>query len=396
MDGMVGFGPVKGVATGLMLLGLGASANAQDSANTKLKSVLLLDKSQFGANGHMESRRDLIAALRKLSTAKGFALDIIGQNDNTINTKFTDANLKNHQVVIFSNNDGVDEQITGNARAAFEKYVNEGGGFMPIHAASAFCEGWTWFDNALVQKFYGPHGNNQPSVDIQHDAEGTKTGTETAGIFKGLTPPLQFLDEYYAFQRNPRGGTGVSILVTIKESSSNKPLEGAMGADHPVIWAKTVGKGRVVHNSMGHSWSFNNVYTAKNEYLTNLLYGMLRYTAGDFIGCMDDGYEEFNPDATSSDQEACKTPIVVSISSNNVDSREVAFSKLLSNKSIQVDVHAQGHHQVALVDMAGKVVQNQEGNGPQSYSLQAPAKSGFYLIKVDAGGKRHSQRITIL
>lgn len=396
MNSMVGFRYAKGISAGVALLVLAVSANAQDSTRTKLKSVLLLDKSAFGATGHMESRRDLVAALRKLSTEHGFALDIIGQGDNTINTKFTDANLKNHQVVIFSNNDGVHTQVSGNARAAFEKYVNEGGGFMAIHAASAFVENWSWFDQALVQKFFGPHGDNQPSIDLKHDSEGTKTGTETAGIFKGLTPPLQFLDEYYSFDRSPRGVTGVTVLVTVDESSSNKAVKGPMGADHPVIWAKAVGKGRVVHNSMGHSWSHNNVYAAKNEYFTKLLYGMLRYTAGDFIGCMDDEYYEFNPDATANDPTACVEKIPVSFIANNLDSREVAFSKLLSNKSVQVAVHAEGQHQVALVDMAGKVVQNHSGNGPQSYSLQAPAKSGFYLIKVNAGGKRHSKRITIL
>jgi type 1 glutamine amidotransferase len=101
--------------------------------------------------------------------------------------------------------------------------------------------------------------------------------------------------------------------VTIDERTSNKVLDGAMGDDHPVIWAKTVGKGRVVQNSMGHSWTFNNVYTANNEYLTKLLYGMLGYAAGGFLGCTDKGFEEFNPDATKNDPEACITPVVARV-----------------------------------------------------------------------------------
>jgi type 1 glutamine amidotransferase len=386
----------KACIAGVTLTSLVNVSYGQAPANTKLKSILLLDKSAFGANGHKESRVDLIAALQKMGTEKGFTVDIIGQNDNTVNTKFTDANLAKHQVVLFSNNDGVDDQITGNARVSFEKYVNEGGGFMPIHAASAFCDGWSWFDQALVQKFYGPHGSNQPSVDVVHDVDGIKEGTETAGIFKGLTAPLQFLDEYYAFRSSPRSTNGVTVLVNIKESSANKALEGAMGNDHPVIWAKTMGKGRVVHNSMGHSWSHNNVYTAKSEYFSKLMYGMLRYAAGDFIGCMDNKDMNYNPDATKNDATACQGVGLSRVTINNSDSRNFKLAQVQKNGSLGIEITASGNHNVGIYDMSGKAVQTLNGMGPKAYSLSTPKKSGFYMVKVNSNGNVHTQKITVL
>lgn len=38
----------------------------------------------------------------------------------------------------------------------------------------------------------------------------------------------------------------MAILVTVDEKSFTQPVNGPMGADHPVIWAKQEGQGRVV------------------------------------------------------------------------------------------------------------------------------------------------------
>src|SRR3954469_10034306 len=89
------------------LLAGAAGGNAQAPANTKLKSILVLDKSEKGANGHLESRRDLNATLASLATKYGFTVTTIGQNDlaSKITTEFTAAGLSKYQVVLFSNND---------------------------------------------------------------------------------------------------------------------------------------------------------------------------------------------------------------------------------------------------------------------------------------------------
>src|SRR4051794_19848218 len=89
------------------LLGVAVGANAQAPAKTNLKKILVLDKSQGGANGHMESRRDLNAALKELAADKGFTITFIGQNDpaSKISSEFSAASLATYQAVIFSNND---------------------------------------------------------------------------------------------------------------------------------------------------------------------------------------------------------------------------------------------------------------------------------------------------
>jgi type 1 glutamine amidotransferase len=373
-------------------------ANAQAPANTKLKAVLILDKSQGGAEGHKESRRDLNAALAQLATKYGFTVTTIGQNDaaSKITTEFSQTGLAKYQAVIFSNNDGADKQLDASSKAAFENWVKAGGGFIPIHAASAFITDWPWLTGVLVQSFYSPHGNNKPKADVSHDAEGTKDGTETKGIFKGLTAPLAFLDEYYSFQATPRGKTGVTILATVDEKSYTQPVNGPMGSDHPVIWAKVEGKGRVVHQSMGHSWTENNVYTAANSYLANLLYGEMRYAAGDFIGCTDNKYNEYSADVTKSDPNACKTPASSRISVSGNGYGTPVISEVQGRQLIDVNFYGAQSHEVAVVDMAGKVVDRRFGKGPAQYSLATPKKSGIYLVKAKVGKTTSTQRITVL
>jgi type 1 glutamine amidotransferase len=391
------YGKVGGLAAAA-ILGSAICANAQAPVNTKLKSILILDKSQGGASGHLESRRDLNAALALLAPKYGFTVTTIGQNDpaSKITTEFSATGLAKYQVVLFSNNDGVDAQLDAASKTNFETWVKAGGGFIPIHAASAFISNWPWLTGVLVQSFYGPHGNNQPKANLAHDADGIKDGTETKGIFKGLTAPLAFLDEYYSFQRSPRGTAGVTVLTTVDEKTYSQPVNGPMGTDHPVNWAKVEGKGRVVHMSMGHSWSSNNVYTAANSYLTNFLYGELRYAAGDFLGCMDTKYKEYSPDVTKSDSTACKTLGTTSISVNKSNNGFPVISQMQGKEQIDVNFAAQGAHEVAILDVSGKVMDRRIGNGPAQYSLATPKRAGIYLVKAKAGKSVSTQRITVM
>jgi type 1 glutamine amidotransferase len=378
------------------VLGGAIGGFADAPAKSKLKKILVLDKSEGGANGHLESRRDLNQALKELAADKGFAITTIGQSDDAsrISSEFSTASLSAYQAVLFSNNDGADKQLDAASKANFEAYVKNGGGFIPIHAASAYITNWPWLSSALVQSFFGPHGYNMPTANVAHDAQGTKDGTETKGIFKGLTAPLAFLDEYYSFQSTPRGAAGVTVLLTVDEKSYSQPVFGPMGSDHPVVWSKTEGKGRVVHLSMGHSWSSNNVYAAKNGYLKQFLYGSLRYAAGDFTGCTNPAYLDYNPDATKSDPAACLTPAGVRIPGGEGGSRAPIIAR--AGGGIDVDVHAEGVHEISVRDVSGKVVDRRSGSGPRQYHLAVPGKSGFYLVKAKAGGEEAMARVTVL
>jgi uncharacterized protein len=261
-----------------------AQAQTPLPTQTQLKKILVLNKSQGGTGMYLESRHDMMRALASLASTYRFEIDSISQNDGweKIATSFSASNLVQYQAVLFAYNDGVDIQLDSVCKLNVENYVNQGGSLMAINSASAFVSNWTWYTESLVQSFYGPHAKNQPQIGLVHDSEGLAAESETSEIFQGLTAPKRFVDAFFGFRATPRGIPGVTILVTIDESTSTKTIDAPMGADHPVVWVKSVGKGKVIHNSLGHSWSTSNVYTQADGYLTKLTWGFLRYAAGDF------------------------------------------------------------------------------------------------------------------
>jgi type 1 glutamine amidotransferase len=372
---------------------------AQAPFATHLKKVLVLDKSQGGANGHLESRRDFNQAMAALAADRGFQVVTIGQNDSAavVDRAFSATSLAQYQVVLFSSNDGVDQQMGAAAKASFEAYVRGGGGFIAVHAASAFIFNWPFMTEALVQVFYGPFAWNSTTAKPVQDSDGLREGSETRGIFRGLEVPAKFMDEFYSFRASPRGTAGVTILLTVDEKTFSQTLNGPMGDDHPVVWAKSVGKGRVVSNSLGHSSSTNNTYTEEKGYLKSLLYGMLRYAAGDFTGCTDNGYKEYNPDATRSDTAACRTPTDADpISLRLPEAGILWIMPRQAGDPIRVDFTSRGNHEVTLLDLAGKAVAGRTGTGPARYSLSAPKSRGVYVLKAKAGGKTVTRRVTVL
>jgi len=54
--------------------------------------------------------------------------------------------------------------------------------------------------------------------------------------------------EWYNFTGTPRGRA--RVLATVDESTY---AGGKMGADHPVTWCRTVGKGRMWYTALGHT-----------------------------------------------------------------------------------------------------------------------------------------------
>jgi len=96
-----------------------------------------------------------------------------------------------------------------------------------------------------------------------------------------LPASLAFTDEWYNFVANPR--PHVTVLLTIDEASY-EPGPGAMGDDHPLAWAHTVGGGRAWYTNLGHRAE---TY-ADDDFAAHLL-GGVEWAAGcDQSDCAED------------------------------------------------------------------------------------------------------------
>jgi type 1 glutamine amidotransferase len=135
------------------------------------------------------------------------------------------------------------------AKAAFEKYIDQGrGGWVGFHHAALLGEFdgyqmWNWFSD-----FMG-------GIRFKNYISGLASGKvyveeKKHPVMKGL--PDSFIithDEWYTFDKNPR--RNVKVLARVDESSY-KPSSLLKMGDHPVIWMNEKKKARNVYFLIGH------------------------------------------------------------------------------------------------------------------------------------------------
>jgi type 1 glutamine amidotransferase len=212
----------------LALLGLPLWGAAQTTKATF--AVLVFSKT---AEFRHDSIADGIAAIRALGAEHGFAVDATEDAG-----RFTDAALARYKVVVFLLTTG--DVLDPPQKAALERYVRGGGGFVGIHSASDTEHRWPWYGRLIGTWFKNhPRMIQRATVRIE-DPDHPST--------MNLPQNWERTDEWYNFLGNPRGA--VHILARIDEGTY---FGGAMGADHPIAWCRNVDRGRSWYTAMGHT-----------------------------------------------------------------------------------------------------------------------------------------------
>lgn len=174
-----------------------------------------------------------IAAIEKLGYENGFVVD------TTTNAElFNEENLKEYSAVIFLSTTG--NVLDHYQEAAFERYIQAGGGYVGIHAATDTEYDWGWY-NKLVGAYFLSHPRGTPEADfIIKDKNFIATEFFTDTIWRRT-------DELYNFKKiNP----DVNVLITLDESS----YEGGMNGDfHPIAWYHEFDGGRAFYTGGGHT-----------------------------------------------------------------------------------------------------------------------------------------------
>ena len=223
-----------------------------------------------------------IAAIQALGTANDF--DVVATEDAA---QFTDANLATFDVVVFMSTTG--EILNDTQQAAFERYIQGGGGFAGVHAASDTEYSWPWFGE-LVGGYFRSHPPGTPTaaVDIEDGDEPSTTGLPTRWTRT---------DEWYNYQHpttpvvngnttvadySPRA-RHVKVLATVDESTYDEQDGNTIDDDHPIAWCSDFDGGRSWYTGMGHTQaSF-----ADAQFRQHLL-GGLRTAAGVAGDCGDE------------------------------------------------------------------------------------------------------------
>jgi type 1 glutamine amidotransferase len=189
-------------------------------------------------------------------TAYGNRHGVAVTADQTSN-RFTDEGLASYDVVVWlSTVGGVRGDaplLTTDEWAAFERYMERGGGYAGIHAASDCCNESTWYGELLGNqaRFANHPGGVGGSPGCLGDFPGDPDRVRhTGSCFQAtivnedpehpttndIPDRWNLSDEWYNFQPHPfirNWGT-------------------LMGEDHPITWCQVYDGGRVWYTGIGH------------------------------------------------------------------------------------------------------------------------------------------------
>jgi type 1 glutamine amidotransferase len=194
----------------------------------------LLVFSKTGGFRHA-SIKDGKIALQKLASEHNFSVAFTEDA-----TAFTDANLAHYDAVVFLLTTGT--ILDDNQKAAFERYIRAGGGYVGVHSASDTEYAWPWYGGLVGAYFDRIHGHSKVMQATIHVTDRTHPSTM-------MLPAIWIrTDEWYNFASNPRGR--VNVLMTIDERTYKG---GTMGVDHPIAWYHEYEGGRAWYTALGHT-----------------------------------------------------------------------------------------------------------------------------------------------
>ena len=211
---------------------------------------LVLVFSKTAGFRHDDSIQAGILAISALGQAHQFQVE--AAEDAAV---FTPSELARYGAVVFLNTTG--DILNTSQQAAFEQYIQSGGGFVGIHSATDTEYDWPWYGQ-LVGAYFANHPVIQTAT--------IEVGGTSHPSMDGLPARWTRTDEWYNFVARPPDS--VTILARLDESTYTG---GTMGSDHPLVWCHAFAGGRAWYTAMGHtSESFS-----EPLFLSHLLGGIL-------------------------------------------------------------------------------------------------------------------------
>lgn len=187
---------------------------------------------------HVQFAEQAVHFFQKLNYGDGFILDV-----TTDLSEYPYERLKDYQIVIMLNA----SPSTPEERNTFEKYMENGGGWMGFHAAAYNDKDthWSWFVNFLGGGMF--YCNNWPPQPVLAEVD-TTTHPVTRNLPTSFVAPAS---EWYQWNPSPRKNPDIEVLVSL--SPKNYPLgikDVVNFGDFPIVWTNK--NYRMIYLNMGH------------------------------------------------------------------------------------------------------------------------------------------------
>ncbi len=213
----------KPLALSLFVLFLVGAAGALTAAEKS--KVLIVTGFDVGSHKWEESTKLVQGILQET-----------GRFDITVSQDKEDlAKLDGYDVVVLHYGFWKEADPSDKAKAGLLEYANSGGNVVALHFACSSFQGWKEYGDLIGRVWvkgaggHGPYG--EFTVNIKDDMH---------PITKGLKD-FKTEDELYA---KLTGDAEIEVLATAYSAWSKKV--------EPIVFVKSYGKGRVVHNVLGH------------------------------------------------------------------------------------------------------------------------------------------------
>jgi cytochrome c len=197
-----------------------------------------------------------VAAIQKLGIENNFIVDTTKNSDD-----FNDENLKKYATVVFNCTTG--DVLNNTQQAAFERYIQAGGGYVGIHSAADTEYGWPWYGE-LAGAYFESHPSNS------NVREANVIVVDSTFIASKHLPKIWTrTDEWYNYKSIARD---LNVLAYLDENTYEG---GTNGGNHPIAWYHEYDGGRAFYTGSGHTdESFS-----QPDFLQHLL-GGIKYAIG--------------------------------------------------------------------------------------------------------------------
>ena len=197
------------------------------------------------------------AALSKMAAEKEFEVSFTEDAE-----QFNEKELKKYNAVVFLNTTG--DVLNDEQQASFERYIQAGGGYVGVHAATDTEYDWPWYGK-LAGAYFQDHPMTPSNVQ-----KGKFTVTEKDHwANKSMPDEFEREDEFYSFKNI---SPNINVVLTIDETS----YQGGSNPDyHPMSWYQEFNGGRSFYTAMGHTDE-----TYSDPLFLNHLWAGIHYAVG--------------------------------------------------------------------------------------------------------------------